>query len=281
LRSGSCSRVFKPFLGYGGNPYIWGGGMVGGMKTIGVYTQDFSLYHDLLVVLKRRQLAYVSLSSLEDVPRRVGVILTSEEELGSIPLLKAVAVDAYESIDCAVDLALQKLAGKELYSRLFIGIDPGERPGIAVVGDDVLLQKTSVSDPGRVVGEVRRIQRVYPAKEVGIRIGHGSVILRNRIINSLIPLEIPIEIVDESRTTMAATQRFERDREAAAAIAMVHGGGRVEARLPLEPTRGAIRNVQRHSRQLTEGRFTISEEVALRVLRGELSLSEAVEGVNG
>lgn len=251
------------------------------MKTIGVYTQDFSLYHDLIQVLKRRKLAYVSLSSLEDIPRRVGVILTSEEELGSIPLLKAVAVDAYESLDSAVDLALQKLTGKELYSRLFIGIDPGERPGIAVVGDDVLLQKTSVDDPRGVVGEVRRIQRVYPAKEVGIRIGHGSVILRNRIINSLIPLEIPIEIVDESRTTMAATQRFERDREAAAAIAMVNGGGRVEARLPLEPTRGAIRNVQRHSRQLTEGRFTISEEVALRVLRGELSLSEAVEGVSG
>jgi hypothetical protein len=253
--------------------------MVVGMKTIGVYTQDFSLYHDVIQVLKRRMLAYVSLSSLEDVPRRVGVILTSEEELASIPLLKAVAVDAYESIDSAVDLALQKLAGKELYSRLFIGIDPGERPGIAVVGDDVLLQKTSVDDPSRVVGEVRRIQKVYPAKEVGIRIGHGSVILRNRIINSLIPLEIPIEIVDESRTTMSATQRFERDREAAAAIAMVNGGGRVEARLPLVPTRGAIRNVQRHSRQLTEGRFTISEDTALRVLRGELSLSEAVEGV--
>ncbi len=250
------------------------------MKTIGVFTRDFSLYHDVIAVLKRRMLGYVSLSSLEDIPRRVGVILTSEEELASIPLLKAVAADAYESVDCAVDLALQKLTGKELYSRLVVGIDPGERPGLAVMGDDVLLQKTSVDDPGDVVSEVRRIQRVYPAKEMGIRIGHGSVILRNRIINSLIPLEVPIEIVDESRTTLPELQRVARDREAAAAIALLNGG-RVASRLPLEPTRGAIRNVQRHSRQLTDGRFTISEEVALRVLRGELSLSEAVEGVHG
>lgn len=250
------------------------------MKTIGVFTRDFSLYHDVIKVLKRRMLGYVSLSSLEDIPRRVGVILTSEEELASIPLLKAVAADAYDSVDCAVDLALQKLTGKELYSRLVVGIDPGERPGLAVVGDDVLLQKTSVDDPAGVVGEVRRIQRVYPAKEMGIRIGHGSVMCRNRIINSLIPLEIPIEIVDESRTTLSEMQRSERDREAAAAIALLNGG-RVASRLPLEPTRGAIRNVQLHSRQLTEGRFTISEEVALRVLRGELSLSEAVEGVHG
>jgi hypothetical protein len=251
------------------------------MKTLGVYTKDFSLYHDVIAVLKRRMIAYVSLNSLDDVPRRVGVILTSEEELASVPLLKAVAVDAYESVDCAVDLALQKLTGKELYSKLFIGIDPGEHPGIAVVGDDILLQKTSVEDPGSVISEVRRIQKVYPAKELGIRIGHGSVILRNRIINSLIPLEIPIEIVDETRTTMAATQRFERDREAAAAIAMLGGGGRVQTRLPLEPTRGAIRNVQKYSRQLSDGRLTISEDMALRVLRGELSLLEAVEGVHG
>jgi len=250
------------------------------MKTIGVYTRDFSLYHDVIKVLKRRVIGYVSLNSLDDIPRRVGVILTSGEELASVPLLKAVAVDAYESVDCAVDLALQKLTGKELYSKLYIGIDPGERPGLAVVGDDILLQKKSVDDPDHMVSEVRRIQKVYPAKEIGIRIGHGSVLLRNRIINSLIPLEIPIEIVDESRTTMAATQRFERDREAAAAIALLNGG-RVQARLPLEPTRGAIRNVQRHSRQLTEGRFTISEDTALRVLRGELSLLEAVEGVDG
>lgn len=215
-----------------------------GMKTLGVYTKDFSLYHDLILVLKRRVIPYVSLNSLEDIPRRVGVILTSEAELASVPVLNAVAVDASESIDSAVDLALQKLTGKELYSKLFIGIDPGERPGIAVVGDDILLQKTSVEDPGCVISEVRRIQKVYPAKELGIRIGHGSVILRNRIINSLIPLEIPIEIVDETSTTMAATQRSERDREAAAAIAML-AGGRVQTRLPLEPTRGAIRNVQK------------------------------------
>ncbi len=246
------------------------------MKTIGILTKDFSLYHDIIKALKRRSLSYVSLAAVNDIPRRVGVVLTSQEELVLMPTLKAVAVDAYDSLDDAIDLALQKLTGKELYTKVYIGIDPGERPGIAVIGDDILLQKKFVGDPSHVVHEVRRLVRMYPAKEVGIRIGHGSVILRNRIINSLIPLQIPIEIVDETRTTLPQTGRMERDREAAAAIALL-AGGRVQATLPLEPTRGAIRNVQRRSRQLTEGRFTISEECALRVLRGELSLVEAVE----
>jgi hypothetical protein len=248
------------------------------MKTLGVYTKDFSLYHDIIKALKKRKVSYVSLSSSENIPRRISVILSSRQEIKDLSLDKGVAVDEADSLDHAIDLALQKLTGKELYGTVFIGIDPGERPGIAVVGDDILLQKMQVNAPESVVSEIRRLVKVYPSKELCIRIGHGSMITRNRIINSLIPLDIPIEIVDETRTTPSQQKvRSERDLEAAAAIALLSGGGRVQQTLPLEPTRGAIRNVQRHSRQLTEGRFTISEKTALQVLKGEISLVEAID----
>ena len=247
------------------------------MKTIGVYTKDFSLYHDIIKGLKKRNVAYVSLTSSEDLPRRIGVILTSQKELPQIALSKKVAADAYDSIDYAIDLAVQKMTGKELYSKIYIGIDPGERPGIAIVCDDILLQKIQVDSPEKVVTEVKRFLKVYQSKETCIRIGHGSVINRNRIINSLIPLEKPIEIVDETRTTPAQQKRrCVRDSEAAAAIALL-SGGRVQSTLPIETSRGAIKNIQRWSRQLSEGRFTISEKTALRVLTGELSLLEAIE----
>jgi hypothetical protein len=247
------------------------------MKTLGVYTKDFSLYHDIVKGLKKRKVAYVSLSILDNIPRRIGVILTSQKELREIPLSKKIAVDAQDTIDYAIDLALQKLIGKELYSKVFIGIDPGERPGIAIVGDDILLQKIQVDGPENVVSDIRRLLNVYPSKETCIRIGHGSMITRNRIINSLISLKIPIEIVDETRTTPSQQKRrCVRDGEAAAAIALI-SGGRVQATLPIETSRGAIKNVQKRSRQLSEGRFTISKNTALQVLKGEISLLEAVE----
>jgi hypothetical protein len=247
------------------------------MKTLGVFTKDFSLYHDIISALKKRKVAYVSLASLDDISRRIGVILTSQKELKEIPLHKKVAVDAYDSIDYAIDLAVQKLTGKELYLKIFIGIDPGERPGLAIVCDDILHQKIQVDSPEKVAGEVKRFLRFYPSKETCIRIGHGSIINRNRIINSLIPLELPIEIVDETRTTPAQQKRrCVRDGEAAAAIALL-SGGRVQSTLPIETSRGAIRNIQKQSRQLSDGRFTISEKTALRVLTGELSLLEAIE----
>jgi len=167
----------------------------------------------------------VSLSILDYIPRRIGVILTSQKELKEVFLSKAVAADSQVTIDNAIDLALQKLTGKELYSKIFIGIDPGERPGLAIVGDDILLQKMQIEGPENVVFEIKRFLNVYPSKDTCIRIGHGSMITRNRIINSLISLKIPIEIVNETRTTPSQQKRrCVRDGEAAAAIALISGG---------------------------------------------------------
>jgi len=247
------------------------------MKTLGIYTKNFLLYHDLIKVLKKRKIPYVSLTSIHHIPSRIGVILTSHNELHNLKSQKVIAADAYDTIDHAVDLALQSLIGKEIYSRIYIGIDPGEKPGIAVVGDAVLLQKTYVDSPEKILKIVKRFLKEYPAMETLIRIGHGSITIRNRIINSLIPLEIPIEIVDETKTTSSQqTTRNIRDREAAAAIAMLPGG-KVQSRLPLKPTRGEIRNIQEKSRKLTNGRFTISEQTALDILKGKKSLIEVLK----
>lgn len=247
------------------------------MKIIGVYTKDFSLYHDVLNVLRKRKIPYVSLASIDHIPSRIGVILTSHGELHDINFTKLIAADIYDTIDHAVDLALQMLVGKELYSKIYIGIDPGEKPGLAVVGDDILLQKMNVETPENVLGAVKRFLREYPAIETLIRIGHGSTITRNRIINSLIPLEVPMEIVDETKTTSSKqVKRSDRDTEAAATIALL-SGGKVQRRLPLEPTRGDIRRVQEQSRRYTDGRLSISEKAALTVLKGEISVREAIE----
>lgn len=247
------------------------------MKTIGLFTNNFSLYYDLIKILKIRKIPYVSLSSIKNIPSSIGVILTSNNELHDIKSQKVIAADAYDTIDHAVDLALQMLIGKDMYSKVFIGIDPGDQPGIAVVGDDILLQKINIDAPEKVVTVIKRILKEYPALETLIRIGHGSILTRNRIINSLIPLKIPIEIVDETKTTPSQQiGRHERDSEAAAVIALLTGG-KVQRRLPLEPTRGEIRNIQERSRKLTGGKFSISEKTAVKVLEGSISLIEAIE----
>ena len=247
------------------------------MKTLGVFTKDFSLYYDLIKTLNKRKIAYVSLNSINNIPSKISVILTSNNELHDFKTQKVIAADAYDSVDHAIDFALQMLIGKDMYSKLFIGIDPGDKPGIAVFGDDILLQKSFVETPEDVLLVVKRILKEYPALETLIRIGHGSVITRNRIINSLIALEISIEIVDETKTTPSQQiKRLERDGEAAAAIALL-AGGKVQKKLPLEPTKGEIKNIQEKSRKFTNGELSISKKSAIEVLKGNISLKQAIE----
>ena len=246
------------------------------IKTLGIFTKNFGLFHDLVSTLKRRNTPYVALASIKHIPNRIGVVLTSHSEMHDITSPKVIAADTYETIDMAIDKALHLLIGKELYTRVFIGIDPGEKPGIAIVGDDILLQKTQVISPEHVIKTVKQLIKNHPSMEYLIRIGHGSILNRNRIINSLISLGIPIEIVDESKTSSSQqSKRTMRDSEAAAAIALMKGGI-VQRKLPLKPTRGDIKNIQEKSRQLTEGRFSISEKSALNVLKGKISLAEAI-----
>ncbi|OYT29949.1 hypothetical protein B6U98_00605 [Thermoplasmatales archaeon ex4572_165] len=249
------------------------------LKTIGVYTKNFRLYHKLVSSLKNKHFAYVSLNSLQHIPNQIGVILTSHNEIHDIKRKKVIAADVYDSIEEAIDKAFHMLIGKDLYHHIHFGIDPGEKPGIAIVGDDILLNTKQASSPEQVLKIIKRFLIDYPAHEYLIRIGHGSILLRNRIINSLIPLNIPIEIVNESKTSSHQTQRIGRDVKAAASIALLHGG-KVQRKFPLKPTRGEIRRIQEESRKISNGAFSISEHTAILVLKGEISLLQAVEDEN-
>ena len=160
------------------------------MKTLGVYTKDFSLYHDIIKALKKRNLSYVVLSSPRNIPKRIGVVLTSKAESGDMKARKIVSADTFESVDYALDMALKKLVGKKYFKQIFLGVDPGERPGVAAVGNNILLYKTQVDSPEEVLPTITRLMKLYPAQETCIRIGHGSILIRNRIINDLAKLYI-------------------------------------------------------------------------------------------
>ena len=105
----------------------------------------------------------------------------------------------------------------------------------------------------------------------------GLEIERVRISNIL--KDLGIEIVNESKTSSHQTQRISRDVKAAASIALLHGG-KVQRKFPLKPTRGEIRRIQEESRKLSNGSFSISENTARLVLKGEISLLQAVEDEN-
>lgn len=240
------------------------------MRTVlGILTEDFRLYHDLVAALKARDYPFVSLSFARRIPDSVGAILTSPAEAGRIRSRRVVPVD---DLDSSIAKAIQVLKGKSAWTELWIGIDPGREPGIAVVGDGEVVDTRIAESPEAVAFHVRQAIRTFPAKEARIRIGHGDPTNRNRVLNALARDRLPVEIVDEAGTTRRTPQP---DVDAAIDIART-SGRRVKPPLEVRPTPGEVREIQRRSRLGSGGVVTISTELAGAVARGELSLEDAI-----
>ena len=238
-------------------------------KVLGILTQDFRLYHDLVAALKARDIPFVSLSFARRVPESVGAVLTAPAEASKVRSPRVVIVDDVES---AIAKALQLVKGKSEWRELRIGVDPGRQPGVAVVGDGDVLDTRVAESPEAVGSLVRQAIRTFPADVVKVRVGHGDPTNRNRVLNALGREPLRVEVVNEAHTTRRTSQP---DVDAAINIAMMPGV-RVEPPFEIQPTRGELREIQRRSRLDSGGEVTISSELARSVARGEVSLEEAI-----
>src|SRR5438094_627327 len=90
-------------------------------KVLGILTEDFRIYHDLVAALKARDLPFTSLSFARRVPDAVGAILTSPSEASRVHLRNVVPV---ADVDAAIDIA--KSSGRRVEPPSEIRPTPGE-----------------------------------------------------------------------------------------------------------------------------------------------------------
>jgi hypothetical protein len=150
-------------------------------------------------------------------------------------------------------------------------VDPGPRPGIAILGDGKVLLTDTLLSPEKVAPAIRDFLSFVKTNELLLRVGHGDPTNRDRIINTLWDVTPNIEMVDETSTT-----RRTGHPEAAAAIAQSRGE-LMPSRPRIVPTQGEVRDIQRLSRIESGGAITINSALARQVAVGALTLTEAIE----
>jgi len=249
------------------------------LRSVALITRDPALYHELAGLLRERRFPTVSLLPGERIPERVAVVLTSPEERRLIdhPRVLAVAEGGdRRALGAAVAHALRPVGPDE---EIVVGIDPGPRPGYAILAGESNLGEGVLETPEAAGPLASQLKHRFPGRRLRFRVGAGDPPARNRIVNLLVPQFRPVELVNERGTTPRGRRR-PRDAEAARSIARTAGP---EVREPLHDsfTAGEIANLQRLSREGSGGRVTISRSSAHRVLRGELSLAEAVDEAIG
>jgi hypothetical protein len=245
------------------------------LRSVALVTRDPSLYHELAGFLRERRLPTVSLLPGDRIPDRVAVVLTSptEAELIEHPHVLVVHEGGdRRALGAAVAHALQ--AG-DPDGEIIVGIDPGPRPGYAVLAGPVVIGEGNLEAPEAAGTFAAHLRHRFPSRHVLFRVGSGAPHDRNRIVNSLLEHQRTVEVVDEGGTTPRGRRR-PRDAAAARSIARTRGHP-VRSPLAVAFTPGEVANLQRLSREGSGGRVTISRSSAHRVLTGEITLAEAVD----
>jgi hypothetical protein len=242
-------------------------------RSVALVTRDPALYADLAGALRERRISTLSLLPGERIPSSIAVVLTSPDEARQISFPRVIAVGATGDrsvLWAAVEGALVGVRTEELV----VGIDPGPRPGFAVLSGNVALAQGNLESPEAVAMFGRQLQRRFPEATVVFRVGSGDRTARDRIVHVLWGLRRPVEVVDESGTTARGRPR-PRDPASAERIARSRGQ-RVREPVSVRVTPGEVANLQRVSRQESGGHFTIPKALAVQVLEGRISLSDAL-----
>ena len=248
------------------------------MKSLGLLTADFSVYYDLVQALRARNIAFVTLQAGAAIPDHVGVVVTTREEAQGLSG-RPFAVVPFSDVDETIAEATRLLLDPGPFRMCIIGIDPGERPGVAVLADGRVLRLVHVRSPEAVHEVVRSALSTIPAARFVLRVGNGAPTFRDRILATLGGFDAALELVDETRSTPADYHGpAERDTGAATNIALTPGVPLALSDLrPARPTVGELRDIQRKSRVHSQGALTITRSLARNVALGHITLDQAVD----
>lgn len=233
-----------------------------------VATDDFEVYHGVVQALRDRSVEFTTVESGDPIPERTSLVIVGPGESSDVPEGVQVVTAEPDASRRAVEDALARLRGGD--GRTIVGIDPGEKPGIAVLVGDVVVAAFQVppSEVGRVVS-----REVEDAVDPVVRVGDGARLLGSQIIDDI---DAPVELVDETGTTpyLGTGARGMGDVLAAANIARIDGEP-IDSRT-IEPTAGEIQRIKDRSRDASDTNRAIDEDLARRVAVGELTIDEAL-----
>ena len=242
------------------------------VPEVAVRTDDFRLAYSLLDRLRDSSIEHMQLDPEHPVPNRVDFWIASHAEVGGTKDARGIGC-AVEEIDSVISSIMNRIAVGEKVQRICFGIDPGPRPGLSWIADGRPAGSIQMESVDATVDQVIAILNDFMPPESVVRIGNGSPTISSRIANVCLARGLSVQFVDETSTSIGSRH----DHVSAARAICTKEGVPVTERLQVIPTEGEVREIQRRSRSISEGRLTIPSQLARAVAVGRLTLSEAVE----
>jgi len=237
--------------------------------VIVVATEDFEVYHDVVAELRDRGVTFTTREPGADLPDGARVVIRAADEDDPLPTDVTAVVATAGDARGAVEEAVSILRGED--GRTIVGVDPGPRPGIAVLSGGTVLAAFQVP-LAEAAATIR--QETEDAPDPLVRIGDGARLQSAQLVNDLD--DRTVELVDETGTTPYLGTGARGMGDVLAAVNIARRSGEVTDSREVDPTPGELQRIKDRSREASEDGRTIDEGLARRVAAGELTVGEAL-----
>jgi hypothetical protein len=202
---------------------------------IAVATVSGRAYYELVNELQKKRLPFLSLKPWDPIPLNIKVVLTTEEESHQVSHPQILCFKQGSNPESVVDEAILIVQGKQGYEKVVVGVDPGKTYGIAILGDNKVLETLTTSNIEDAAHLVADSLKRFPAEVKVVRVGNGPPEYTRTLLDSLdkdLPEETLMEIVSEAGTSRLTNKSANRRvlRDAVSAIKIAGRNGRVFSR---------------------------------------------------
>ncbi len=166
------------------------------MGKLGIYTKNPRFYYGVIRALRDFGINFISIENVSEDLKNVDVVLSSGGDM-RISEKQIFQDDPVR----AVRRSFSFFMGSEKFHTIYIGIDPGPKPGIAVTSNNVVLEAFELFDISRIGSMVETLIADYGAEYCSFRVGNGDKPNRQYILKQISPLGLNIEIINETGTS--------------------------------------------------------------------------------
>jgi hypothetical protein len=199
---------------------------------IALATVSGRTYYKLVNELKRKGLPFLSLKPWDPIPLDIKVVITTKEEHHLVAHPNVLIFEYESNPTSVIDEAVLGVQGKRSYEKVVVGVDPGKTYGVAVLGDDNVLETLNCSGSKEAVNVILDDLKRFPATVSMVKVGDGAPAYTKGLLPSLdetLPQETVIEVVSEAGTSRFMNETAHRRglRDAMSAIEIAGRNGQI------------------------------------------------------
>ncbi len=199
---------------------------------IALATVSGRAYYKLVNELKRKGLPFLSLKPWDPIPLNIKVVITTKEERHLVAYPNVLIFEYESNPTSVIDEAVLGVHGKRTYEKVVVGVDPGKTYGVAVLGDDNVLETLNCSSLKETVNVILDDLKRFPATVSMVKVGDGAPAYTKGLLLSLdeiLPQETVIEVVSEAGTSRFMNETAHRRglRDAMSAIEIAGRNGQI------------------------------------------------------